>query len=281
MSLLNGKKRIHYNDQNLTLYIYPASYRIADDIFEHMEFALKHEGMNLYILKKVLVKIPSSEIAKYILSRPTGKYARVIWYLYEKWNNLQLSIQDLKQGTYTPLLDPEIYYCGKGTRSIRHRVADNLLGSLEFAPLVRKTVMLKDYETKQIGQMARDLAKQYDPSILARAMRYLYTKETMSSWEIEREKPDHVKLAKFVNLLHKADSIGTLNESTLVELQKGIVDPRFALSTYRNFQNYIGEEPSLEQLIVHYICPKPEDVQFLMNNVIHTFNVMEKSEINL
>lgn len=274
------KREHHFKDQNLTVYIYPHSYQLSDNVFEHLEFALKHEGINLYILKKVLAEITLSEITAYIVSRPTGKYARILWYLYENFNNRKLPLPDLKQATYVPLLDPEDYYSGKPKRSARHRISDNLLGSLDFAPIVRKTSLLKDYEKRQIKLKAQQLAQQYDPILLSRAMRYLYTKEAMSSWEIEREKPDNAKLAKFVGLLQKADSIGVLSEQTFVELQRAIVDPRFSQNSYRDFQNYVGEEPGMGQLLIHYIAPKPEAVRDLMNNLILSFDIMEKSAIN-
>lgn len=275
------KREFHFKDQNLTLYIYPQTYQLLDDVFQHLEFALKHEGFNLYILKKVLLQLSSLEIENYILSRPTGKYARILWYLYEKFNNTELSLEDLSQAGYVTLLDSEQYYCNsKPKKSSRHRVADNLLGNLDFACFVRKTFLLKDYEQRKIEQTAKELAKQYDPVLLSRAMTYLYTKETISSWEIEREKPTVAKLAKFVGLLHKADSIGALCEETLVELQKNIVDPRFASNSYRDFQVYIGEEPSMVQMIIHYIPPKSENVRDLMNHLIQSFKVMEESQID-
>lgn len=274
------KRILHFNDQNLTLYIYPSSYRLKDNIFEHLEFALKNEGFNLFILKKVLREISATEITAYLKTKPTGKYARMLWYLYEKYNVNQLPLADLNQGTYVNLLDPKQYYTGIPIRSPRHRIANNLLGNLNFSPLVRRTILLKQFEAKHIEQAAKELAKQYDPALLARAMMYLYTKETISSWEIEREKPENAKLAKFVGLLHKADSIGKLNEETFVDLQKNIVDPRFALNSYRDFQNYVGEEPTMGRLILHYISPRPENVRDLMNGLIHSFDVMEKSNTN-
>lgn len=274
------KRKFRFNDQNLIIYLYPSSYHLSDDIFAHLTFALKYEGMNLYILKKVLMEIPPSQMSLYITQKPTGKYTRILWYLYENFNQTVLSLPDLKQGSYVPLVDPKHYYTGTAQHSPRHRISDNLLGTLEFAPLVRKTALLQDYESKQLGQIARHLVKQYDPSVLARAMRYLYTKETMSSWEIEREKPNHAKLAKFVGLLHQADSIGALSEHTLVELQKAIVDLRFALNAYRDFQNYVGEEPEMDQSILHHIAPRPEDVHDLMNSLITSFERMERAQIN-
>jgi hypothetical protein len=275
------KCEYHFNDQNLTLYIYPYSYAIGEDIFEHLEFALKNEGINLYILKKVLNQVKETEITTYIQNRPTGKYARILWYLYEKFNNRALAINDLKQGSYIPVLDPKQYYCSsKPKRNSRYRVADNLLGNLNFACLVRKTPILKEYEQRKIDQVAIELTLAYDPVVLSRAMTYLYTKETMSSWEIEREKPSTDKLAKFVSLLHKADSIGTLTEEKLVDLQKNIVDSRFASHSYRDFQNYVGEEPGMGQMIIHYICPSPKDVRDLMNDLLFSFKIIEESQIN-
>lgn len=275
------KRELHFSDQNLTLFIYPASYRLSENIFDHLEFALKHEGVHLHILKRVLMEISPKEITGYIKARPMGKYARMLWYLYEKFNDKELSLADLKQGTYVNLLDSKQYYCSnKPKLSSRHRIADNLLGNLDFAPMVRKTARLEDYEKRKVDQIAHEVAKKYDPSLLARAMRYLYTKETMSSWEIEREKPDNAKLAKFVGLLHKADSIGKLSEEVLVALQKNIVDPRFALNFYRDFQNYVGEEPGMGQLLLHYISPRPENVRELMKNLIDSFEIVEKSGID-
>ena len=279
-SLKWEKREVHFNDQNMSLYIYPCSYRLSDDVFEHLEFALKHEGVNLYILKKVLESLSFGDLLKHISKKQTGKYARILWYLYEKFTNKVLPLNDLLQGTFVPLLDPKEYYTGESKRSARHRIADNLLGTLDFAPMIRRSPRLRDAEKKDLGHVAHNLAKQYEPSVLERAMRYLYTKETMSSWEIEKEKPDNSRLVKFVGLLHKAAAIGPLSEKMLVGLQKDILDSRFTTDTYRDFQNYVGEEPRMGQLILHYIPPKPEDVSFFMQHLIATFDLMEKVKIN-
>lgn len=272
------KRNVYFKDLNLKIVIYPPSFNLSDSVFDHLEFALKHEGMNLLILKMVLKILPEADMIAYISLHSTGKYARILWYLYEKFNKIELAIPDLKQGEYIPLLNTKDYYTTKPRRSSRHRIADNLLGSPDFSPLVRKSDVIKEFEKKGVEQTAREVVKKYDPLLLARAMKYLYTKETMSSWEIEREKPDNTKLIKFINLLHDADSLGRLSKEKLVDLQKNIVDSRFASSSYRDFQNYVGEEPLPGQIILHYICPKPQDVEELMNQLIHSFELMEKSE---
>jgi hypothetical protein len=105
-------------------------------------------------------------------------------------------------------------------------------------------------------------------------MQYLYTKETRSSWEIEREQPDKVRLTRFAALLQRAGTFGPLDKQILVDLQKEIVDPRFALSDYRDFQNYVGAEPRLGELVLHYLCPRPGDVESLMKGLLESFERM-------
>jgi hypothetical protein len=272
------KREIKFDDQNLTLYIYPPDYQIDKDPFKHLEFAIKHEGINLLILKKVFQQLPAIDLAHYIENRPTSKYARLLWFLYEYLLDKKLDLPDVKRGSYIPVLDPEKYFVAKSQRIARYRVENNLLGSLEFCPVVRKTNLLQEYEAKKLNRLALELVQKYNQDILSRAMLYLYTKETLSSWEIEREKPSQSRLVKFTNLLRKADSLGALSKESLIELQKEIVDARFALKGYRDFQNYIGEEPRLDQLILHYISPRSEDVEKLMAGLLFCFERMVSSQ---
>src|ERR1700716_1598577 len=60
------KKTSYITDQNLIIYIYPSHSVYPNHLFEHLEFALKHEGLNLYILKKVLQKISQPPFIEYV-----------------------------------------------------------------------------------------------------------------------------------------------------------------------------------------------------------------------
>ena len=274
------KREVRFDDQDLTIRLYPPSYRLDKNPLTHLEFALKHEGCNLTIIKKTFENISPEDVKRLVTANPTGRYSRLIWYLYENLVGHTLPIPDAKKGNYVPLLDPDLYYCGAPRRNPRYRVIDNLLGSLTYCPLVRKTPRLQRFEAQHLDLAAKSVVHQYDPKIIDRAMRYLYTKETIASWEIEREKPDKARLARFSSLLQKADTVGPLSEQTLVALQKEIVDSRFALTTYRDFQNYIGEEPELGHLIIHYIPPKPEDVPSLMKGLLDAYERVAASDVN-
>ncbi len=266
--------------EDITLFFYPSSfYKWEEDPFFHLEFALKHEGLNLLVLKQVFRYLKPEEVSTYVHKKKTGKYQRIIWYLYEKLLEKRLDISDVKTRNYIPLLDSKLYYVTKGEKSVRHYIIDNLLGTIDsFCPVVRKTEFLIAFEKKELEKMTHDLAEKYDPHIISRALQYLYTKETLSSWEIEHEKPGKTRLIRFTSLLRKIDRIKQLTEEKIIALQKEVVEKRFALDGYRDFQNYVGEEPGLDQLILHYIAPKPEDVSLLMGGLLHCFEKMIQSD---
>lgn len=266
------------------IHYYPKKYfpRSLEDPLNHIEFALKYEGVNLEILKSAFEKMQPDDIEAYVFSQPTSKLARKIWYLYEYLTDTLLDLPNAVGGSYTSILDPQEYYTNIPRRSRRHYVDDNLLGNRTFCPMVRRTPELAAYEAKHLPDIANRLIDQFDPLVISRAVNYLYLKETMSSYEIEREKPDSSRSQRFVEVLKKADHLGSLSKTILVELQNMIVDPRYANADYRSFQNYVGSEYRLDlpSLSIEYISPKPEDVMGMMDGLIDSLEWMIKSEVN-
>ncbi len=115
---------------------YPASYWPGELLGDHLEFALKYDGVNLAILASIFAVANASEIAAYIQSKPTGKYARRIWYLYELITGERLPVDDLKRCNYVDLLEPDAYITASpAKRSPRHGINDNLLGDRQFCPI--------------------------------------------------------------------------------------------------------------------------------------------------
>ena len=52
--------------------------------------------------------------------------------------------------------------------------------------------------------------------------------------------------------------------ANLLDLQHAIVDPRYAATGLRDFQNFVGETIGGYREVVHFICPRPQDVEGLM-----------------
>jgi hypothetical protein len=162
--------------------------------------------------------------------------------------------------------------------NVRWKIIDNLLGGPDFCPIIRRKKELNDLLHVDISQKIQALKKSYSPEIFRRVTQFLYKKETKSSYEIEKEMPSEDRVDKFVALLVRAGTefpFLTVSEDHLVGLQGAIVDPRFAVKSFRDFQNYIGQtHPNFQQQI-HYICPPPDLVLSLMTGLQYTAVITE------
>ena len=259
---------------------YPESYWPGDTVAAHLEFALKYDGTNLSILAEVFRNVYATDLLTYIESKPTGKYARRLWFLYEFLVGNRLPLNDLEQGNYVDLLDPNEYYTSDDYRKIRRqRINNNLLGDRRFCPIVRRTERLGGFEAANLTERSRQIVESYPTDLLRRALSYLYIKETKSSFEIERITPSSDRVARFVALLQSAERDDFIEKDRLIDLQNRIVDPRFADADYRQTQNYVGETIAWRQERVHYVCPQPEYIHDLMGGLIAAHRRMADSGV--
>ena len=61
------------------------------------------DGTNLAILASIFRAAPKKELQDYVASRPRGKYARRLWFLYELLTGSRLPVDDLRTGGYVSL----------------------------------------------------------------------------------------------------------------------------------------------------------------------------------
>jgi hypothetical protein len=260
---------------------YISRYWPGDAAGDHLEFALKYDGTNLGILAELFEKIPVEELLSHIRSKPTGKYARRIWFLYEFLTGRRLALADLTTGNYVDLLDPDDYYTVSSVQQVRRqRINNNLLGDARLCPVIRRTDALRAYEAVDLAGRCQRVVASYTSEQLKRALSYLYTKETKSSFEIEHIKPSATRIERFVALLHLAERDDFCEKNRLIDLQNQIVDPRFRESDYRTVQNYVGEAVAWREERVHYACPKPNDLPELMEGLIATNHRMNAGRVS-
>ena len=286
----SGARKVLKDPTNLSMpeiYLYDRGYDLESpsDPMQNLAFALKHEGLNLEIISSFFNCIANDHISnkiiqKFVAEQRTGKYQRMVWYLYEKLTGNDLEIPDLEQAPYIDLLDEEEYYTAKSIQHRRYRINDNLLGSIHFCSFVRKTDLLKSIEHKNLDIVARDIVKLYDQQIINRASNYLYAKETMSSYQIEREVPSKQRLARFIQLIKKVEEVPNLTNEILIKLQNSLVEDRFINNSYRTTQNYVGQKRDWYDQLIHYISPKPEDVNGLMADLLAELQRMLESGVH-
>ena len=153
LALISIKHRQYSSDGWM---VFTPRHQPEENLYAHLVFALKYEGVNLLFFKKLFEKLNPGIIEEWINKEPQSQYGRKIWFLYEWLMQKKLSIPDLDTGNYFPLLDDTLQYASlQSTNSIRHRIKDNLPGNANFCPLsIRQTrlniILLKTYPIKQI-----------------------------------------------------------------------------------------------------------------------------------
>jgi hypothetical protein len=273
-SYIGSREHIELNIHGEVIQTYGPGYAPkTDSPFAHLEFALKYDDVNLDFYSAIFERIDPEDLKNHIHSRLSKKYTRKIGFLYEWLTEKQIELPASVSGNYIDFLEQDRYVTGKIIKNAKWRVNDNLLGSRKFCPIVRRTTGLQQALDLDLSVEIQKLKKAHSAQTFHRAILYLYRKETKSSYEIEHENPPADRMERFIALLSKAGTIPSdqfLTRENLIYLQNTIVDQRFAVNKFRDFQNYIGQSLLQYGEVYHYICPPPEMVDSLMSGLTLT-----------
>ncbi len=248
-----GGVRATEHDGSRTILTFPRPYAVDNQPLAHLRFALAYEGIDLGVLNAVFSEIGPSPLKGWVRRQPTGAYSRRAWFFYETFVGRTLDVDNVRSGNYVEALSPSRHLVSSPRRSKRHRVLDNLLGGRDLCVTVRRTPELLRQLNESLDEEAKRVCANVDVAQLARALNYLYTKETRSSFAIEGETPSPNRAERFVAALRKAADFDACDKDALIELQKMIVEPRYAASDWRTTQNFVGETVSGYRERVHYI----------------------------
>lgn len=270
-SYIGTVDKTELSSTNRIIQTFKSKYDVStDDPMAHLEFALKYDDLNLAFIKEIFASIDYQIIAEYIKAKPNRKYPRIIGFLYEFTGGKTIEV-NVKTTNYEDVLDSARYITGDVKKIAKWKVNDNLLGSKEFCPVIRRTTELKELLDWDIKEAIENLKHEYSPEIFRRASYYLYKKESKSSSEIEQEQPPKDRMERFITLLEEAGQKSfeeSLSEKELVRLQNTIVDPRYADNGFRGFQNYIGQTMRDYTEKIHYVCPPPQFVRSIMRGIV-------------
>jgi len=167
---------------------YPLSYA-PKNVFGHLRFAMRYEPIDLNVLSALFAKIDRKELEAWIKGEPIGRYPRRAWYLYELLTGVTLDVPEVPPTDNVLLLDHALHITATGVRVRRQRIIDNLLGNRDYCPMIRRTDRLNVAMQQRLAEEAKSIVEGVAPALLARAVHYLFTKETKSSFAIEGEVP--------------------------------------------------------------------------------------------
>lgn len=273
-----------------TYFMLPGSYRVDDNksvseieaLYKHLVFALKYEGVNLLVLKALTQYYNDAELTQLLSIERTGQYSRRLWFLIEWLMGKKLNdIPDLIKKSYVYAVDPKLQYTVAGTKSSRHLVINNLPGTVDFCPLIRKTEKLEKYIQQNLSEKNRHYLSGIRKGILQRASAFLLLKDSKASFSIEGESPKSKRAARWGEVIKQA-GVKDLSHQEFERLQQVVIENnRFIEMGYRKKGGFIGErDKETFSPIPDHISAKPEDIKSLMQGLIDANKLLLNDEID-
>jgi hypothetical protein len=269
--------------QNESWQVFSSSYLPEDTLFKNIVFALKYEGLNLLFFKKLFETLPKNSVEELAKTDPTGQYSRRIWFLYEWLMNDLLEIEnaDPKIKYVNVLTDTLQYTLAEGDKSPRHRIINNLPGTRNFCPLIRKTPKLEQYIASDLlAQNGRTL-KGIHRDILLRTSAFLMLKDSKASFTIEGESPKSKRTARWAKAIGQAGNID-LSKEELLRLQQVVIEnDRFVEMGLRKTGGFVGEHDRITgEPIPDHISARWQDVEQLIDGLLSTYNLQMQSDFS-
>lgn len=236
----------------------------------HLSFAFKHEGIHLEFLSRLFQRVPPADMVQWLEAERTGRYARMAGFYYEWLTGRSLAVADVPSGNYVEALDPEAYFAGNPVNNPRWRIRDNLPGSREFCPLVRRTPTVRAAEHYDCEARLEELNAEFGQDVLMRSAVWLTVKESLSSFKIEHEEDRRDRVRRFAAVMEAR--VGEYPEplaiETLTELQREIIGDRATLVKFglRESPVFIGKQDDWRE-VVHYIAPPAHELPGMVNGL--------------
>ncbi len=235
----------------------------------HLTFAIKNEGLDLAILKTLFKVAGADAIKAAVQTKPSGNYARRIWFLYEWLLGETLDLPDARPGSYADIVNPNQQYAVKGEPVRRQRVRNNLPGTADFCPLVFRTKTLDGFIALNLSERAADIVRLVPKDLLARTAAFLLLKDSRSSFAIEGEGTAHDRIQRWGRAIGQAGS-NPLDLPELLRLQEIVIgDTRFVRLGLRKVGGFVGEHDRETRLpIPAHIDARHKDVQTLVEGML-------------
>ena len=249
--------------------VYPENLRPAATLAAHLTFALKHEGVDLEFLARLFAVVPATEIEAWVLSEPSGQYARRAGFFYEWLTGRELRVPKTEVGNYHDALDSELELTNENPINVtRWRIRDNLLGSPRFCPQVRLTAEVKKARLYDVAEKVRELESTFGSDLLTRSAMWLSLKESRASFTIENEGDQEDRIRRFARVIGDRTGAGAnpLQQQELLDLQLEILGPNATHYGLRLSPIYIGERERYYER-VHYIGPHWDDYPSMLDGL--------------
>lgn len=264
-----GTVRSHHESQGQVENHYPPGYQPEDDFAGHFAFGLKYEEIHLEFFARLFTAVGPEPLEAWCRQEPFGQYARRAGFLYEWLTGNTLQVPDVTNGGYIEAISSKTYLTRTTVKRVRRwRINDNLPGTVDFCPLVRRTAAVEQALTFDLNEALNDLDNAFGADILMRTASWLTFKESRASFLIEKESDQGDRIQRFAHVI--AQYCGQLDvplsDSSLHTIQQGILGQDALGLGLRRSPVFVGQSTMRED-IVHYIAPHYDDVPRFMQGL--------------
>lgn len=260
--------------------VFDQRYWPGDDLIDHLNFALRHEPLDLLVLKRVFEALPPSAVNAIARRVPKSASLRRAWYLYEALTGRTLDAEDAARATAVDLLDPKAYFTSSPQLSKRHRVRDNLLGNARYCPVTRRTPALEHFLKLDLATKARETVGRTGAHLIARAASFMSLADSRASFEIEGERAPRNRLERWGRAVLQAGK----HNLTLPEIFRlhGVLieDTRFIHAGLRPDGVFLGERDHTGDPLPEFIGARPGDLADLMRGMLEANDRMRDSGLD-
>jgi len=260
--------------------VFDKRYWPGETFADHLTFALRHEDIDLLVLKRIFDAVPQGEVKAFVRAVPTGVPARRAWYLYETLTGRNLDLEDASRAVAVDLLDPKAYFTGQPRLSKRHRVRDNLLGTGRFCPVIRRTKALEEFIALDLSAKARETVGRTGAHLVARAASFMLLADSRASFEIEGERPPRNRLERWGRAVLQAGR-NRLTLDEIIRLQRVLIeDTRFVHAGLRPDGVFLGERDHNGDPLPEFIGARPGDLDDLMGGLLEANDRMREDGLD-
>jgi hypothetical protein len=180
------------------------------------------------------------------------------------------------------LLDEDLQYASStGINSSRHRIRNNLPGTVNFCPLINRSPKLENYIQENLSEKTTVIIQGVHKDILLRTSAFLLLKDSKASFNIEGETPSHTRASRWGSAIGQAGN-KPLSVAELIRLQQIVIEnSRFIALGLRTKGGFVGEhDRQTGEPIPEHISARWQDLEILLNGLIETSTLLEKSQFN-
>ena len=253
--------------------------RPADTVAAHLEFALRHEAVDLGVLSSLFGVLPGRVVADWVRAEPTGIFARRAWFLYEWLTGERLDLPVAPRTGYAPILNPDRQYSTAGETVTRQRVRNNLPGTPDFCPLVRRSEALERLLAGDLAEEARAIVRRVAPGLMARAAAFLLLADSKASYVIEGERPPQDRIQRWGQAIGEA-GLRPLSSEDLLYLQRLVIgDARFTHMGWRTEGGFVGpRDRDTGSPLPDHVGARPEDLPVLLRGLLSFAEMAERED---